>query len=182
MPEAKTGAKDSTAGAKPRRRSYPKAIGQTVKRFTRSVFGRRGLADGAIVRDWRAIAGAALAAHSQPERIIYPTAKQSGGTLHLRVDSGALATEIQHQEPLLVERINTYFGFKAISRLKLIQAPIGRNRESKQPATAPLDGTQESILRRQLENVGNADLKAALDGLGRAVMGRRGAPKSGPRE
>jgi len=177
MTEAKSAAEKSTTATKPRRRSYPKAIGQTVGRFTRSVFGRRGLADGAIVRDWQTIAGAALAAHSQPERIIYPTRKRSGGILHLRVDSGSFATEIQHQAPLLVERINTYFGFKAVRGLKLIQAPIERRPEPKQPPTKPLDGTQEGVLRDRLENVADADLKAALDGLGRAVMGRRKGPK-----
>ena len=44
--------------------------------------------------------------------------------MHLRVASGGLAMELQHFEPVLVERINAYFGYPAVARVKLIQGPL----------------------------------------------------------
>ncbi len=159
--------------AKRRWRSRPKTVGETITRLTRRMFARRGLADGAIVRDWRVIAGEALAARSEPQRIIYPGNAAGGGTLHLRVSDGAMATEIQHLEPILLERINTYFGFSAIAGLKIIQAPPMKSPAAAKPAPRPLKAAEELALHRRLEDVDDPQLHDALNGLGRALIGRR---------
>lgn len=155
-----------------RRRSRPKAIGETVNRLTRRMFARRGLANGTIVRDWRLIAGEALAACSEPQRIIYPGKAKSGGTLHLRVADGAMATEIQHLEPILLERINTYFGFSAIARFKIIQAPLMKPPAIVKPGLRPLKAAEELALHRRLADVDDRRLHDALGGLGRALIPR----------
>ncbi len=158
--------------ARRRRRSRPKAIGETVTRLTRRMFARRGLADGTIVRDWRLIAGVALADRSEPQRIVYPINGKSGGTLHLRVADGAMATEIQHLEPILLERINTYFGFSAITGLKIIQAPLIEPPTAGKPAPRPLKAAEELALHRRLADVDDRRLHDALGGLGRALISR----------
>ncbi len=155
-----------------RRRSRPKAIGKTVTGLTRRMFARRGLADGTIVRDWRLIAGKALAGRSEPQRIVYPINAKGGGTLHLRVADGAMATEIQHLEPILLERINTYFGFSAIARLKIIQAPLIEPPAAAKPTIRPLKAAEELALHRRLADVDDRELHDALSGLGRALISR----------
>ena len=161
---------------KRRWRSRPKAIGETVTRLTRRMFARRGLAGGTIVRDWLVIAGEVIAARSEPQRIVYPIKGNSGGTLHLRVADGAMATEIQHLEPILVERINTYFGFSAIARLKIIQAPLMKPPAARKAVIRPLKAAEELALHRRLADVEDRQLHDALGGLGRALMGRRKPP------
>ncbi len=158
--------------AKRRWRSRPKAISETVSRLTRRMFARRGLADGTIVRDWRLIAGVAMAERSAPQRIIYPINANSGGTLHLRVADGAMATEIQHLEPILVERINTYFGFSAIVKLKIIQAPLIEQPAAGRAGPRPLKAAEELALHRRLADVDDRQLHDALSGLGRALIPR----------
>ncbi|HEC90936.1 MAG TPA: DUF721 domain-containing protein [Alphaproteobacteria bacterium] len=153
-------------------RSRPKAIGETVSRLTRRMFARRGLADGTIVRDWRLIAGDALAERSAPQRIVYPINAKGGGTLHLRVADGAMATEIQHLEPILLERINTYFGFSAIVKLKIIQAPLIEPPAAGKPVLRPLKAAEELALHRRLADVDDQQLHDALGGLGRALISR----------
>ncbi len=158
--------------AKRRWRSRPKAIGETVSRLTRRMFARRGLADGTIVRDWLLIAGKALADRSAPQRIVYPINARGGGTLHLRVADGAMATEIQHLEPVLLERINTYFGFSAVAKLKIIQAPLMRPQATRKAGLRPLKATEELALHRRLADVDDRQLHDALGGLGRALIAR----------
>ena len=105
-----------------RRRVEP--LSKCVGRLTTPMFRKRGLADGAISRDWPSIAGNAIATHSQPEKITYPGRERTGGMLHLRIDNSAMATQLQHLEPQFLERINAYFGYRAVARLRLFHGPL----------------------------------------------------------
>ena len=150
----------------------PRALASSLSAVTKTVFGKRGFADGAILKDWAAIAGAHLATHSQPEKIAYPKGSGDGGTLHLRIDSGSMAIELQHLQPLLIERINGYFGFKAVDRLKIIQGPLPDRTEKAAWSTRTLETGEESELAESLMDVDDDDIRKALQALGRAVIGR----------
>ena len=109
-----------------KRQNRAESLGSTVSRLTKPLFVRRGLADGAIAREWREIVGSMISSHSQPERISYQDSNRHNGILHLRVDHSAMATELQHLEPQLLERINGYFGFKAVARMHFIHGPLAK--------------------------------------------------------
>jgi hypothetical protein len=151
----------------------PRALAATVADITRPLFSRRGFADGAIVNEWPAIVGAHFAAHSAPEKIVAASGGGAEGTLHVRIDSGSLAIELQHLEPLLIERINGYFGYRAVARLKLLQGPLPKRRKASPPAVRPLEPGEEEELVRHLCTVDDPELRQALESLGRAVIGRR---------
>ncbi|HIE20457.1 MAG TPA: hypothetical protein EYP72_05430 [Rhodospirillales bacterium] len=57
----------------------PRALASSLSAVTKIVFGKRGFADGAIVKDWVTIAGEHLARHSLPEKISTPRDKAAGG-------------------------------------------------------------------------------------------------------
>lgn len=158
---------------KRRRGRGPRALAASVAELTRPIFGRRGFADGAVVGDWAAIVGPILAAHSAPERIAFGPGRRDDGTLHLRIDSGGLATELQHLEPQLIERINAYFGYRAVGRLRIVQGPPPVSEKPPPPPTRPLEPDQERELAERLSGVDDDDLRRALGELGRAVIGRR---------
>ena len=155
-----------------RRGRAPRALAESVDRLTRPLFARRGFAGGVVVKDWPLIVGESLAAGTLPERIVYPDRGRSDGTLHLRVASGGLAAEMQHLEPQLVERINGYFGYRAVVRIRFFQRPLPERRAAAPPAVRPLNRSEEEHLDASLTRVADGDLRSALDGLGRAVMGR----------
>ena len=157
----------------PHRTRRTKALASLVASLTRPLFSRRGLADGAMVRAWPAIAGPLLAAHTVPERVVYGRGRRAEGTLHLRVDSGGLAVELQHLEPQLIERVNGYFGYRAVAHLKMTQGPLPR-RPPPPPAQPTLDAEGERALADTLAAVEDPALRAALEGLGRGIMGRAG--------
>jgi hypothetical protein len=154
----------------------PRALAAAITRLTAPVFGRRGFAQGAVVNEWAAIVGEHLALHTAPEKIVHAEGGREEGTLHLRIDSGALAIELQHLESQLIERVNGYFGYRAVSRLRLTQGPLPRRRKSPDAAPRALDVAEETDLSGRLDAIDDADLRAALDSLGRAVIGRRGTP------
>jgi hypothetical protein len=145
----------------------PKLIGKPL--------GRRGFGEGGLIADWPAIAGEEIARHSAPLKLSFPRGERHGGTLTLRV-AGAFAVELQHVAPLLIERINAYLGYGAITRLKLAQGRLPPRRRPALLQPAPLGPAEESTLTQSLARIGDDGLRQALDGLGRAVKGLRRTP------
>ena len=152
------------AGAESERRPGLRAIGRAASRLAAPIVARRG--GGILARlkaEWPAVVGAELAAASWPDRL------SRDGVLRLRV-GGTLAPELQHRAPLLIERINLYFGRAAISRLVLIQAPLPLPLPPTRAAPLPpLSVDEAQSLDRQLDAVADPELRAALARLGRLI-------------
>ena len=83
-------------------------------------FHRRGFTVPALVTEWPAIVGPELARTTLPLKIVFPRGARTGGVLHIRVE-GAFALELQHMEPLLIERLNGFYGYAA---LKCVFRPL----------------------------------------------------------
>lgn len=143
------------------------SIAVPSERVTRPVFGRHGFAGGALVVDWPAIVGSAVAAHTLPLRIKFPAKERTGGTLIVKVASSAFATELQHLEPLIVERINGYFGWAAVARLRLMHGPLPRPKP--RPAEGRLAEGVPAAMAESLAAVDDPELRAALERLGRRI-------------
>ncbi|WP_096703172.1 DUF721 domain-containing protein [Magnetospirillum sp. 15-1] len=142
-------------------------------RVTRPVFGRHGFAGGALVVDWPAIVGSAVASHTLPLSIKFPPKERTEGTLVVKVDSGAFALEMQHLEPLILERINGYFGWKAVARLKLRQGPLPESTTKAKPApAAPPQPDAPLPAGDRLAQVEDPELREVLERLGRRLAGR----------
>ncbi|MDR3435959.1 DciA family protein [Telmatospirillum sp.] len=151
----------------------PRAIAETAARLTRRTLGKHGFTEAAMVTEWPIIVGSLLGEASMPLRIRFPRGERSGGTLAIRVASGAMATQIQHQEPLLIQRINGYFGYAAVARLSITQGPVPRQPRHRPPAVPQLTGEQEQDLATQLRDVEDPELKSVLAALGRHLAARR---------
>ena len=63
------------------------------------------------------------------------TQPQEPATLVLRVE-GPMALEIQHTSDVIIERVNRFFGWNAVGRIALRQAPLSR-RPVRQRRKAP---------------------------------------------
>jgi hypothetical protein len=129
---------------------------------------RRGLAEAKLLTEWPTIVGPQLAARSQPVRLSHRS-DRPGGVLSLHV-GGTVALELQHSEPQVLERINGFFGYLAVARLHLIQAPPERSME---PPSAlgqrGLTSAEESEIAAVVRPVNDPALQAALARLGRTL-------------
>ena len=101
-------------------------------------YAKQGFAARELVTRWAEIAGPEIAAHSEPLKIQWPRPvegqPQEPATLVLRVE-GPAALEIQHASDVILERVNRFFGWSAVGRLALRQAPLSRPKPS--PASPP---------------------------------------------
>jgi len=148
-----------------------RAAGEEAARVTAPIRRKRGLAEAALLSEWPAIIGPALAAQCVPMRLARGAAGD-GGTLHIRV-SGALALELQHLQPQVIERINGYFGYRAIARIALHQGPIATDRAKPRRVAVPPAPEDAAALAAQLDGITDDGLRRALDELGRGVLGRK---------
>lgn len=165
-----------------KRRGGTRAIGALAPALTKQAIGKRGFTSATILTDWAKIVGAELARQSQPDGLRFPRGRRDGGVLTVRVD-GPLATELMHLEPLVIERINGHFGYKAVERLKLIQAPVrraGAGGAAKPPPKPKrvLSEAEEEAIEERVAHIADPELRERLKRLGRAVMRRTLAANS----
>ncbi len=150
------------------RRAGLRALAVSLPRVTRRLFGKRGFAEGGLATDWSGIVGAELATRCRPGKLAFArAAERREGTLTLRVES-PFATEVQHLAPQIMERINGYFGYPAVARLRLKQVAYRPGPDSRSGRTAPAPEITPELAAR-LETVEDPELRAALGRLGRAL-------------
>ncbi len=145
------------------------AIATTLQRVTASARDKRGLPEPALVERWSAIVGPTLAGQCAPQRLVRGPGG-TDGTLHLGV-SGPLALELQHLEPQLLERINGFFGFRAVARLSLHQVAPRLAKTPPKPRPQPTP-RQATALATRLAAIDDPQLRACLGRLGLSVLAR----------
>jgi hypothetical protein len=150
-----------------RKREYRgfRAVGVAVSKLTVPIVARRG--GGILVRlkaEWAAIVGPDWA------EVSWPATLGRDGVLKLRAAPHA-ALELQHRAPLMIERINLYFGRAVVTRLALVQGSLPLASVPRRPVIPPLSEGEAKALDRRLSDIADPDLRAALAQLGRAVGG-----------
>jgi hypothetical protein len=153
-----------------KRRGSMRALAGEVAKIAAPVLGKRGFATAQLITEWPSIVGAEWAEKLTPERLSFAAGERRDGTLRVRVASG-LGPEVQHRTPLLLERINGFFGYRAVARLALIQGPPARPPRPPRRVPAPLAAPERQALDRRLAGIEDPALREALRRLGEAVMG-----------
>ena len=150
-------------------RSRPRALAELLHKTLNETFARQGFASVELVTRWQEIVGAEIAACSQPEKIRWPRPADGTapalGTLVLRVE-GPTAVEIQHLSGVILERVNGFFGWRAVDRLRLRQAPLRREQPKAPPGPDPAAAAR---IAASLGDISNENLRHALARLGAAI-------------
>ncbi len=166
-------ARASKARAQPKapRQRGMRAMGSLVSRVAGPVIRKRGLAEGRILTDWPRIVGDQIAACTCPEKLT-PGKDGMDGTLVIRV-AGGWATELQHLEPVFVEKINGYFGYRAVGHMRLRQGPLPADytlsRRQLSTESQELDSSARAEIDATVAQVSDPEIRAALASLGNAL-------------
>jgi len=150
-------------------KTHARPLADLVRRTLADTFARQGFAATEVVTHWADIVGEEIAAHCEPMRIKWPRGVDAEApepaTLVLRVE-GPIAIEIQHLSPVILERVNRFFGWRAVGRLALRQAPLARR--AAPPARPAPDPDIAARLAASID-VADEDLRNALARLGAAI-------------
>lgn len=159
------------AGSKGWRRprgGVARAIGELMPDIGRSAFRRFGFVQSSVVTRWPEIVGTAHAKVCAPESIRFPPGEKSQGILQLVV-LPAHAPLIQHVLPEIIDRVNRFFGYGAVARVKLRQGEVNP------PRAEPAAGAPPSLkpipmeLGDSLRDIGDPELRTVLESLARSL-------------
>lgn len=149
--------------------SYPKSMAALVPALARHALGGGRSAIGSLFADWPSVVGDHWADRAVPDKLTFPAGRRDGGTLALRVDP-ADAILLQHDQDRLIERINGHFGYAAIGRLKMVQAPLARRPAT--PRRHSLTPAEQAMVDAPLDAVDDPEWKSRLAAFGRALYAR----------
>jgi hypothetical protein len=151
-------------------RSFPRPLSELLSSTVSDALKTQGFASAEILARWGDIVGAEIAAHSEPMKINWPRPigdeAPEPATLLLRVE-GPAALEIKHLSAVILERVNRFFGWQAIGRIALRQAPLRRRELPKAPP--PPDPAITARIAKGLPEIKDEELRQALARLGAAI-------------
>ena len=166
MSKQKLGKEDSPRSCRPR------SAGDLVVSVGDQSFRKFGFVQGSIVSRWGEIVGERYARVSSPESIRFPTGRKAGGVLTLLVD-GAHAPLIQHLTPMIVERVNRFFGHAAINRVVFRQGkPLASEVARARPDLRPVP----KEIGEGLREIADPELRACLESLAARIAASSGPP------
>jgi hypothetical protein len=148
-----------------------KPVAELVPQIGRAAFRRFGFVQSSVVTRWPEIVGERHAQVCMPEAIRFPPGEKSGGILQLVV-LPAHAPLIQHVIPEIVERVNRFFGYRAVTKVKLRQGEVKPPQGTTRAAPGNLGPSLKPIpleLGDSLRDVGDPELRAVLESLARSL-------------
>lgn len=137
---------------------------------------RAGMTVG-LVQSWDEIVGIRLASSTRPERIAWPRRMHEDdpfepATLIIACE-GAMALRLQHETGEIIGRVNAFLGFQAIGRIKIVQKPVTATQNNIPRPPRALRPDEATRLARTVGDIEDDGLRAALERLGRSVIGSK---------
>lgn len=165
-------------------RRSPHLVGGLLPKVAAKCFERHGFHAAEILLNWPAIVGTEIASFTLPYRVRWPKApdrivqddRPAAGrgqktALDILVEGGR-AHEIPYRKRAILERINAYFGYRAVTDVHPISAPLPRN-ERPRPLRRPSEAAV-AAQRKALPPIADDGLAQALARLGANVAARKG--------
>lgn len=112
---------------------FARSVGAYVPKVVAAAFEKYGFHTAEIMTSWETIVGADLARLTRPDAIKWPRgakgrvasdddAQTARATLIL-ASNPAFALEVSYRTQEIIDRINRYFGYRAIAQLRIVQTP-----------------------------------------------------------
>lgn len=134
----------------------------------------KGFAQAEVVARWAHIVGPELAASTVPIRMIFPRGERMGAKLVIRCES-AFAPLLAHKNERVIEMVNSFFGYGAVSKLEVKQGPLPKPVRKQQLEKQPLNTSDETKLVELVGEKKDSPLREALKSLGELVLSNKNA-------
>ena len=159
----------------PKRTFVPQSISYALRKINRGFASKFGKVEFIIHSKWPEIVGSYFEEYSEPKNISkLPDYENEIGEIiyknHLNVSvAPAAAIEFQHFKDKILEKINSYFGYKAIVDLRIQQNFIPNNKIESKVTNKMLTESEETNITNEVNQLNNKDLKKSLIDLGKNI-------------
>ena len=156
----------------PKRTFVPKKIGETLRNINKDYSNKIGKIEFLIFSKWPQIVGTFFAEHSEPDKIS-------------RINNGfndfdepiyknflhAAAVEFQHYKDTIIEKINSFFGYKAIEDLRLQQnfTPEKKMMSGVNFQNQEISEEEKALIKSEIEVINNKELEKSIVNLGASI-------------
>ena len=158
---------DNPEQTPPRRRAGLVSFGADVRRLIAPVLGKKGFIQADILARWTDILGAELATGVQPASLSF-SKSTDGALLRVNAYSGAYAMEFNARKQQIIEKLNTYFGYRAISDIRVTQGGF-TPKLPKSAAVPSLPPEKQRQIAAETAGIENEALRAAATELGALI-------------
>lgn len=154
------------------------SISKTIRPFAKEVLGNNGHVNIELLSSWEEIVGKKIASYSLPQKLSFGKDERTGGCLTLVVLAGAFAMEIQQNTQKIIDKINTFFGYPAVSKIKIIQRSSPDNFLVSKKTTNKMKKNvvsleEKSYITELVKNVKSEEMRNSLENIGKSVFSRR---------
>lgn len=175
----KNGSKNDSGGAKRFERprgGQARQISDLMPEIGRTAFRRFGFVQSSVVSRWPEIVGSHHARVSAPESIRFAPGSKSEGILQLVVVP-AHAPLLQHVIPEIIERVNRFFGYNAVAKVKIRQGAVAAPQPTGSRTAPPSLRPVPLELGESLRDIGDPELRAVLESLARSMSAKEDQDK-----
>ena len=161
-----------------KRTFVPKKLGDTLSKINKNYSSKYGKIEFLIFSKWTQIVGSFFADHSEPDKISRITEEFNEfdepiykNFLHVKV-SPAAAVEFQHYKDTIIEKVNGYFGYKAISDLRLQQnfVPDKKIKKNINSFNQELTEEEKVSIKSEINNIKDKELEKSIVNLGASII------------
>jgi hypothetical protein len=131
-------------------------------------FKKHGFINIRLLQDWKAIVGDDMAKICWPTKIAFNPGQKQGGVLHLSINNPAFSLAVSTQQNRIIDKISTYFGYKAVSRLRIAVASASHKEhevtsQSFSPTTLQtVDEDNKGVIPQRLQDIQDEEIKELL--------------------
>lgn len=151
-------------------------VGKTIRPLAKQLLGKNGLMQIELATNWEEIIGPVLYQYVLPYKIYFSKDERTNGVLTLVAFGGAFALEAENKKNKILQKVNAFFGYEALNKIKIIQNNSPENFLVEKNVSDKLkknlvSESEETYINEMLEGVENEKLRHRLKSLGKAVLG-----------
>lgn len=172
-PETQKADKKLLFESKRRKFSGLATLAPEIRAITKKALGARGFAGSDILEYWEDIVGADLARGVAPQKLVFERDNRTHGTLVVKSSGGAFAMLFEHQKERVIQRVNAFFGYPAVSRIKIIQGALKLKSVPVKTVPKPIPKDLLTQLQEKVSVIEDEELRARTFEIGKALLSKK---------
>jgi len=151
---------------KERKQSYFKKVGKSLPKVIDKNIKERNFVEITLIKQWKEIIGQDIAKYCWPIKIVFSDIKNSNGIIFLKTKRGR-SMEIEFKNDEIIEKLNQYFGYKAINKISVVQDfNIKDSYKKKKIIKKKIKNNHSKVINK----IKKSELKIALQNLSKTLF------------